>query len=169
MYVLSGESLKEISNKIFWEQKPQTDTISFNYFLHPNISIMLYNPKVVKTDKNYLVFEFDKYRNIAFFNLLKAFNSSVRESLKSNFELTEGTVIYDLYYERSTVFTIRCSLPKVRGKFMIDSVDNDTGAPCVFRLPRPNAVYSCIRIDVRNLWERDNKIAYNLEVKEVKL
>lgn len=146
-----------------------------NYFFSPNISIKLYNPKVTWVDNNNVSFSFEKYvtienniivksDNIAFLDLLRNINTSLLKVLydyKENYGHIQNESLPCLFYEKDRYFYIKCNLPNKNGKFFIKTQDSN------FIKPRIGTEYTSVILDIRNIWELNDKVGFRLELKEI--
>lgn len=141
-----------------------------NFFFAPNIGIKLYSPKVSWLDTKGISFCFNKMENMSLLDLLKYINNSLNKiyiNYKKNNGLPNDTTLSPLYYEKDDSFYIKCHLPNVKGKYFI-TYNSETEKDAKFSKPRIGCVYSSVVIDIRNIWETDNKKAgVHLELKEV--
>ena len=155
-----------------------------NYFFSPNISIKLYNAKVTWVDNNNVSFGFKKYAtidkenntivhndNISLLNLLRNINNTllkIYHDYKENYghdillNKDNSEILPNLFYEKETEFYIKCNLPNKNGKFFIKT-QNDTGS---FSKPRVGTEYTSVTLDIRNIWEMNDKVGFRLELKE---
>ena len=156
-----------ITKKLNLLKKHQSDKVSCNYYINPNVSVKIYNPKVLISQDKYMVFEFDKRTSIGLYSLLKMINEELQKLLITE-NINEETTFYDIFSEiDDDKYTIRCSLPKTRYKYNIKYLYNEEEVS--FSLPKKGCIFNEIIIDIRNIWKKDNKIGYNLELKEIKL
>jgi len=135
-----------------------------NYFFMPNIGIKLFNAKVSWIDpfKKNISFAFNKYENLALLNMLRYINEKL--TMVYNKKSSYPKPLSPFLFEKDDSFYIRCYLPNTRGKYHIESYfNNDTEG---FSIPKMSCVYNIIVIDIRNIWEDDNKSGFNLELKE---
>ena len=146
-------------------KKYQKDNDNINYYIKPNLSLILYKPKVMIINSKYIVLEFDKAKSIGLLSLLNFINFGFKKRIN---EISVGEkTFYGLYSDLNDTFTIRCSLPNKNGRYHIKYTDNDEEIQ--FRLPNKNIILDKVIIDIRNMWERDEKIAFNLELKEINM
>lgn len=161
-----------------------------NYFFSPNISIKLYNPKVTWVENNNVSFSFQKYLtienntvvktdNIAFLDLLRNINTSLLKVLydyKENYGHTQNKNLPCLFYEKDAYFYIKCNLPNKNGKYFIKTQDPDPSqSKACFGLkpdqcfikPRIGTEYTSVILDIRNIWEINDKVGFRLELKEI--
>lgn len=164
--ILTKEKIEEITKENILQilKKSQKNTTNWNYYFTPNIGITLYNPKVKYVDKKCLVFEFERYKNASLYHLLKYINSTLQNELKKKYIELNDKHIYDIFSEQDETFFIRCYLPNNNGKYFI-SVNDDKR----FYLPRIGCIYDNIIVEIRNLWGKDQKYGFNIELKKVNL
>ena len=148
-----------------------------NYFFSPNISIKLYNPKVTWVENNNVSFSFEKYvtiennnvvktDNITLLDLLRNINTSLLKILydyKENYGHTQNKNLPCLFYEKDAHFYIKCNLPNKNGKYFIKTLDPDQ----YFIKPRIGTEYTSVILDIRNIWEMNDKVGFRLELKEI--
>lgn len=165
--VLNSQILLELNkNKsLKLDKKYQKNSSNYNFFINPNISIKLYNSKVVDISNNHIVFEYDKKNYLNLFILLKNINENILNLYKKS-DSYEDKTIYNLYIDKEDTFTIRCYLPHFKLKYFINHFENETQKS--FNLPRKGCIYDEVIIDIRNLWVKDNKVGFNLELKNTK-
>ena len=86
------------------------------------------------------------------------------ETIKSKNSELFNTSIYKLMSEiDDDKFTIRCYLPNIKGKHLIKCyIDNKEET---FKLPRVNTVIDNCIIEIRNIWNINNKSGFNIELK----
>lgn len=156
-----------VSNMIFNGElsiikKPQRKTSGFNYFLSPIIGFVLYKPKVVKSDLNYMVLEFNRIEHATLFLMLQSLDSQIQAYLKRSY-IVESEAFHSIIKCTETTFSIRCHLPHLGKKYYIESKSD--GQVVYFVLPRINAEYDCVTVEIRNIWECNNRLGYNVEIK----
>lgn len=163
---------KEITRNLIYNKelkvlkKYQSDKVSCNYYFTPNVGIKIYKPKVMIINEKYIVFEFDKNNSIGLYSLLKMINEEIKELIyRSN--IIRDANFYDMYsdIEDGNKYTIRCSLPKFKWNYKIEYIYNTDKVP--FVLPRLGCVFDEIVVEIRNVWQNNNKLGYNLELKKV--
>lgn len=143
-------------------QKAQRNGGGYNYYITPNLVLVLYGGKVIVSDLKYLVLQFDRFENINLLNLLRTTNSCISDYLKSCIDI-DVELLYPLFSEQETTFTIRIYLPHVRQKYFIETTYDNEVVP--FRIPRVGVVLREARIEIRNLWKNKGRIGFNLELK----
>jgi hypothetical protein len=146
-------------------RKPQKNE-GYNYFLSPNLGFKLYGAKVVFADPNYLVLEFDKVKNGAFMSLLQFIDTKIKDYLKRSY-VVESEVFHDLIKQTDTTYTIRCHLPHLGKKYFVECESDGNKVP--FHLPRRSALIDNGYVEIRNIWETNNRLGYNIELKSVKI
>lgn len=157
----SADTLRTLCEhgKLGISQKEQPQ--GYNYYFTPPLRLTLYSPKVVVSTSSYIVLQYDKYEKEKLFNMLRSISSQLKAHLKRCFPIRSEINVYDMFMEQSMTFTIRCSLPHVGKKYFIET----TTPP--FRVPRSNEHLHCVGIDIRNMWESNNRIGFNLELKHI--
>ena len=165
--MLNSETLEELKkNKtIILKKKFQKNSLDYNFYINPNIGIKLYNPKVIDVSDNYIVFEYNKKNALNLFILLKNINEYIIDLYKKS-DSYELKTLYNLFMDKEDTFTIRCYLPKSKYKYNIYHYENNNQTN--FNLPRKGRIYSEVFIDIRNIWIKNNKVGFNLELKETK-
>jgi hypothetical protein len=79
--------------------------------------------------------------------------------------MLSATTKYEVFQEQQDTFTIRCYMPHFKNKYHIETYLR--GEKIQFNIPRKNVVLESVYVDVRNIWEKNNKMGYNLEVKVI--
>lgn len=165
--ILSSDVLFQLKKEraLKLDKKYQKNSSDYNFYINPKIGIKLYNAKVIEHSINHVVFQYDKKDFINLFILLKHINEDIIDLYKTcdSYELK---TIYNLYIDKEDTFTIRCYLPHYKSKYSITHYENNKILP--FNLPKKYMVYDEVFIDIRNLWIKDNKVGFNLELKETK-
>lgn len=140
-----------------------------NYFLIPNVGIKLYNAKVswIDPSKKNLSFCFNRYENLSLLTMLQYIDSRIVATLKDKTSMAKNVAPF--YFVKGDYFYIRCYMPNTQrtGTYNITSYFNNNLEP--FDVPRILSVYSAVIIDIRNIWEDNDRAGYNLELKEVSL
>ena len=144
-------------------RKPQKEG-GFNYFITPNVGIKLLHPKIVESNVNYIVLQFEKKTAITLIMLLKSVHNQLIKYIESSYMLS-ATTKYEVFQEQQDTFTIRCYMPHFKNKYHIETYLR--GEKIQFNIPRKNVVLESVYVDVRNIWEKNNKMGYNLEVKVI--
>lgn len=166
---LNSEVIKELcnNNEITIIRKTQKTSGNYNYFLSPNLSIDLYGGKAMIITSDYIVLEFSKVEKPALYYMLKTVDKYILNYLKECFSISDKNTIYSLYSETDLLFTLRISLPHYKYKYSIKCFDHsDNQIP--FRLPNTGAILTECVLDIRNLWNSNNRIGYNLQLKKMK-
>lgn len=151
--ILNSEILKKINNSEYEEIHFSTKKARngyYNFFIHPNVGIRLYNAKVSWIDgyKKNLCFCYKKYENLNLLDFLKNVNYTINSSFK-NFRNVDKDV--SLFYEKDDVFYIKCFIK-------------------VNEIIRVGNVYSSVDIDLRNIWENEDKnLGINLELRKLNI
>lgn len=162
----SGELYQLIQEKtLALLRKQQKTQDAFNYYLNPSISFQINNPKVIICNSNYIVFQLDKYKNLSLYQMLKSINDQLYNYLKYLYN-TEAETSHTIFSEVDDNFTLRCYLPHIGKKYSIQSTFFNKEVP--FTLPKINCVIDAAIIDIKNLWEMNNRIGFNLELKVLK-
>jgi hypothetical protein len=165
--ILNSDILNDMKKNdiIKLEKKYQKNSDNYNFYIHPNISIRLYNAKVIDISTNHIVFQ---YKKIDFLNLmifLKNLNEHILKLYKES-DSYDNKMIYNLYNENEETFTIRCYLPHNKFKYFISHYQEEKSL--YFNLPKKGSIFDEIIIDIRNLWINNNKVGFNLELKQTK-
>lgn len=166
----------KILNELVSEQKlailkkPQKKAGNINYFITPSLCLELYNAKVVFSTPSYIVFEFDKVQHVNLLSMLQSIDKQLQYYLRTSFHIdNEQVQIHQIYFDKESTFTIRCSLPSFGRhpsiKYLVYADVN--GEDCPFKVPRNNIILTKISVDIRNFWESQSRIGYNLELKRV--
>lgn len=164
--ILTSERINDLINEGVLKilKKSQKNNLNSNYFFTPNIGIMLYEAKVKYVDPKSITFGFDKYKNITLYYLIKHINTCLQNEIrKQHIELNDKK-LYDLFSEEDETFYIRCYLPNYNGKYFIKVDDADAKR---FYLPKLGCVYNNILVEIRNVWGKDCKYGFNIELKSV--
>lgn len=146
-------------------KKSQKAQSAYNYYFNPSIQFEVYNSKVIICNSNYMVFEFDKYKHSSLYKMLQSINQQLYNYLKNSYTFNAET-IYNIFSETDNTFTLRCYLPHVGRKYLIQCMFYNQDVP--FKLPNPNYIFESITIDIKNIWESNNRIGFNLELKVCK-
>lgn len=167
--IISSEILKKFheDKSLKLIKRKQKNIDNYNYYITPNLSIELFNPKVFIVTHKYIVFEYKKHEVLNLFSLLQSTNNTILNLLKI-YTQTELKTTYNLYSIVDDTITIRCSLPQKNNKYLIDNIDMYTFEKRQFYLPKKGININSVIIDIRNIWETDDKIGYNLELKSIK-
>jgi len=166
--ILNSDILYELqtNKQLKLTKKFQKNSLNYNFYINPNIAIKLYTAKIIDISLNHITFEYNKKDSLNLFLFLKKVNESILELYK-NSDSHENKTIYDMYVNKPESFTIRCYLPHFKSKYFINYFENDIQKQ--FFLPKKGYIYDELYIDIRNLWIKDNKVGFNLELKEIKL
>lgn len=165
MLISSSSSLYELihNRQLSIIKKIQKTNDAYNYYFNPSISIEIFKPKVIICNQNYMVFEFNKYENLGLYKMLESINEQLYNFLK-NFYPIQTEMCYKIFSDiEGDKFTIRCHLPKVGRKYLITSKFSNNDVP--FILPKVNCIFDSITIDIKNIWEQNNRVGFNLELK----
>ena len=173
--ILTNNTLNEISKDLCIFKYSNKNNFK-NYFFSPNISIKLYNPKVTWVDNNNISFCFKKYvtiqdnvitqsDNILLLNLLRNINDTllkIYDNYKDMYGHNKLKNLPNLFYESKddNFFYIKCNLPNRNGKFFIKTQDD-------FSKPYIGTEYTSVILDIRNIWEIDDKVGFRLELKQI--
>jgi hypothetical protein len=150
-------------------KKRQKANACYNYYITPNLTLKLYEGRVVVSDAKFLVLQFDKYTNLSLLQLLRTTTSCITDYLKRCADISTQ-MMYSLCSEQENTFTVRVYLPNVRqSRYFIETkiVDQDESIP--FRRPNVGVVLRETRVEIRNVWEKDGRTGFNLELKYVGL
>jgi hypothetical protein len=164
--ITSSDSLKNLieSGRLSIVRKPQKAIGSFNYFFTPTLSLTLYNPKVMLSNNKFIVLEFDRYRQLSLFTMLKSVHNQLTCYLKRSY-VVDCDNCYGIASENESTFTVRCSLPQSGGRYRIQCETN--GVESKFQVPRSGLSLEKVNVEIRNVWYSDSRLGYNLEVKGV--
>lgn len=168
-FIITTELLKTLNEtqSLSLIKRKQRNIENYNYYITPNLSFELFNPKVMFITPKFIVFEYKKHEILNLFALLKLTNEMIKNKLK-NYTRLDLKNVYDLYSVTDDTLTIRCSLPQKNNKYLIKNIDMYTNETRVFTLPRKGILLNSVIIDIRNIWEIDDKIGFNLELKLTK-
>lgn len=166
-FIITTELLKSLNETISLIKRKQRNIENYNYYITPNLSFELFNPKVMFITPKFIVFEYTKHEILGLFTLLKSTNDIIKNKLK-NYTRLDLKNVYDLYSITNETLTIRCSLPQKNNKYLIKNIDMYTNETRTFALPRKGILLNSVIIDIRNIWEIDDKIGFNLELKSIK-
>ncbi len=147
-------------------RKPQKEAGNYNYYFTPNMTVKLYNAKVIVSDPKFLVLQFTKSSSLNLLIMLRSINASLTSYLRRCYVIDEDKMLYPCFSEQEDTFTIRCYLPHIRNKYFITTEFD--GVESKFVLPRPNNILSCVTVEYRNIWESTDKLGFNMEVKVIK-
>ena len=161
MILLNSDVLDETNISVC--RKKQASGSGSNFFFSPNIGLKVYNAKVLIVTQKYIVFTFDKRTHLSLLNLFRKINNRLQTIIKHTFYDLKDHPIHSMISENEETFTIRCNLPNYRGKYLVKSYQNNMEIK--FNLPNINAVFDCILIDIKNLWQLNDTLAYNVELK----
>lgn len=165
--ILNSEILLELKNNkgISLAKKYQKNSSNYNFFINPNIGIKLYKAKVSEITINHVVFEYNKKDSINLFTFFKHINEHLLDLYKQS-DYYQDKTIYNFFIDKQDTFTIRCYLPHNKFKYFISHYENDILQ--FYNLPKKGCIYDEVYIDLRNLWIKDNKVGFNLELKQTK-
>lgn len=166
--IVNSELLTDLlkNNTITILKKRQKDSNDSNYYFTPNIGLNLWNAKIMFINSKFLVLEFNKIDHINLLTLLRYVDSSLQKLLKSKNSELFNVDIYSIMSETEDKFTIRCYLPNYRGKYLIKYYVNDSDE--LFKLPKLNSIIDNCVIEIRNVWGKNNKYGFNIELKSIK-
>lgn len=138
----------------------------YNYFLSPNIGFKLYGAKVLSSDPNYLVLGFDTAKDASLLSLLKYVDDKIKDYLKTSY-IVESTVFHNIYkhLDKEPTFSIRCYLPHLGNRYFTECTSDDKQVG--FNIPRKFATIDSAYVEIRNVWESNNRLGYNIELKSV--
>jgi len=165
--ILNSEIIDELkTNKIInLNKKYQKNSSDYNFFITPNIGFKLYNVKISDISINHIVFEYSKKDYLNLFVFLKKVNEHIIDLYK-NSDSYESKTIYNLFVDKQDSFTIRCHLPHNKFKYFITNYENNIEK--IFNLPKKYSTIDEVYIDIRNLWIKNEKVGFNLELKETR-
>jgi len=165
--ILNSDVINELikNNNLNFQTKFQKEN-GKNYFFNQTISLCLYNPKVAWIDstKKNISFSFNKHEHLNLFIMLRYINEKLIQLY--NNKIGVNLSIHSFFYEKDDFFYIKCYLPNIHSKkYLIKSYFNSNEDK--FNVPRLGTIYSSVILDIRNIWEKNNKVGFNLELKEV--
>ena len=137
-----------------------------NYYFTPNLVLKLYGAKVIFINPKFLVFQFCKIKNSSLYLLLKSINSILLNELKKTHSEMFNKEIYSFFSDVDDKFTIRCYLPNYKNKYFIQCESSDNSVN-YFTLPKHQITYDMITIEIRNVWYKNEKGGFNIELKGV--
>jgi hypothetical protein len=137
-----------------------------NYYFTPNIAIKLYKAKVTFKNPKFLVLQFSKDHNINLLHFLRGVNNTLLYELKRAHSEMFTKEVYSFFSETDTHFTIRCYLPNYKNKYFIQCESSDNSVT-YFTLPRLEHVFDNVTLEIRNVWYKNEKGGFNLELKNV--
>lgn len=153
------------NNELYILKKYQKNGNNINYFFTPAIEIKLYKGIVVYRDQKNITLQFDKILNKSLYNMLLNIHEKLSSLLLSKFEINTDKKFYTMISETDTKFSIKCYLPQNYNKYFIKcSFEN---LECSFRLPHLKSDLNSVSIKIRNIWETNEKIGYNIEITDI--
>lgn len=162
--ILTSGLLSELEIDVF--RKRQKNIENSNFYFTPNIGLRLYNAEIMIVNMKYIVFKFDKVKDLNLLTLFRNISKHLQYKLKTRFGLDfSNKNVYDIVSEQDTTYTLRCSLPNYNGKYHIKY--HEDSEPKWFKLPRVGTRYNCITIEIRNIWENDKGFGFNIEIKQI--
>jgi hypothetical protein len=147
-------------------KKSQKVSGNSNYYFTPNLSLELYNPKVMFVTPKFIVLEFDRVKHASLLTLIKGINSTLLYQLRKRYSELYSKNIYDIVSEKESTFTIRCFLPNSSGKYFINCTNNQNET-LTYKLPRVSSQYDIATVEIRNVWVNGEKSGFNIELKNV--
>lgn len=161
--ILSSSILSELELVVF--RKRQKNIENSNFYFTPNIGIKLYNAEIMIITPKYIVFKFDKVKDLNLLCLFRNINDFLHRKIKYHFGDFFNKNIYPMASENEESFTLRCSLPGYNGKYHITYYEDDQQK--FFKLPKVGTKYACVTLEIRNVWENDKGVGFNIELKEI--
>jgi hypothetical protein len=162
----SGKLSEMLSNgQMLPIQKPEKGG-GTNYFLSPVPVIYLYKAKVIMVSNSHIVFSFEKADSINLMMMLRSISESISKLVKSRCDV-DADDTYMIHSELDSTFTIRCHIPKSGDRYRVSCMYDGFTKP--FRLPRIGAVFDCVGIEIKNLWNKDKRLSYNVDLSYVKV
>jgi len=163
--ILTSDILNDliVSKNLKIIKKSQKISENSNYYFTPSLGINLYKPKIMFINPKFVVFEFDKYEFYNLFKLLQNINDKLQNKLKNDYSELFNKDIYNIISEQENTFTLRCHLPNKNGKYFIKFNESTIG----FKLPKQNCILDHALIEIRNVWCKDSKYGFNLELKSI--
>ena len=113
----------------------------------------------------YVVFKFDKVKDLNLLLLFRNVNDFLHRKIKNHFGDFFSKNIYQMVSENEDNFTLRCSLPNYNSKYHIKYYEDNEQK--IFKLPKINTKYACVTLEIRNVWETDKGVGFNIELKEI--
>jgi hypothetical protein len=142
--ILNTEVLKQLLDEDVLKiiRKQQKNTKYYNYYFNENIGMRLYKCKVLYSNENYIVLEFDKFQNIMLLQLLRNVHNMLIKRLKIMYNITDEITIYTPYSETDDNFTIRCNIPHVKNKYGVECLFEQMKIP--FNIPKKGIVLDAV-------------------------
>lgn len=162
--ILTSSLLSELEINVF--RKRQKNIENSNFYFTPNIGLKLYNAEIMIVTSKYIVFKFDKVKDLNLLTLFRNISRHLQYKIKTRFGIDfSNKNVYDMVSEQESTFTLRCSLPNNNGKYYIKYYENNELK--FFKLPRIGTRYDCVTIEIRNVWENEKGYGFNIEIKQV--
>lgn len=161
--ILTSSILSELELEIF--RKRQKNIENSNFYFTPNIGIKLYNAEIMIVTPKYVVFKFDKVKDLNLLILFRNINNYLQNKIKTRFGDFINKNIYNMFSEQEDFFTLRCSLPGYNGRYHIKYTENNQVN--YFKMPKVGTKYNCVLLEIRNVWENDKGVGFNLELKQI--
>jgi hypothetical protein len=165
--ILTNENINTLisTKSLHVSRKQQKIRGNFNYFLSPQMCLRIFNCKVLISDPKYIVLEFDKITDSTLYFFLQKISKSLIDYTTSIFNLSEENIFYSLYSDVDSKFTIRCYLPQSQKKYTTKYYVDNEEMP--FKCIKPRIFIDQVIIDVKNIWQNNNRIGFNLELAKV--
>lgn len=161
--ILSSSILSELELVVF--RKRQKNIENSNFYFTPNIGMKLYSAEIMIITPKYVVFKFDKVKDLNLLSLFRNINNFLHSKIKYHFGDFFNKNIYPIVSENEDNFTLRCSLPNYNSKYHIKYYEDDEQK--IFKLPKIGTKYACVTLEIRNVWETDKCVGFNIELKEI--
>jgi hypothetical protein len=161
--ILSSAILSELKLDIF--RRRQKNIENNNFYFTPNIGIKLYTAEIIIVTPKYVVFKFDKIKDLNLLTLFRNINNFLQSKIKYNFGEFFNKNVYSIASEYEEYFTLRCSLPAHNGRYHIKYYEDNEQK--IFKLPKIGTKYGCVTLEIRNVWENNKDVGFNIEVKEI--
>ena len=161
--ILSSSILSELDLVVF--RKRQKNIENSNFYFTPNIGMKLYSAEIMIITPKYVVFKFDKVKDLNLLMLFRNVNDFLHRKIKNHFGDFFSKNIYQMVSENEDNFTLRCSLPNYNSKYHIKYYEDNEQK--IFKLPKINTKYACVTLEIRNVWETDKGVGFNIELKEI--
>jgi hypothetical protein len=164
MIINNTETLRDVieEGKLSVVTRPQKEPGAMNYYFSLPLQIVLFNPTVLlaNSKEKYLVFRFEKDKYSSLLTMLNSVHNQLSYLTK-----VKCKTFYGLTAQVNDHFTLRCSLPLLKGKFNIDCSFEGQQEP--FFYPRPGSVPNRATIEIKNVWESKGRAAYHIELKSI--
>ena len=164
----------DLTDDLVISRKSQRKKECYNYFFNPSLSISLRDAKVFYVDPNdkFIVFIFSKTTNINLYLFCKSISNTLLYKTKDlSKRIMYSSTIHEktafpfyLVRENNEEFTIKCN--KDYNNKIKCYYDNELVS---FNTPKSNAIYDSVVLDIKNIWEDQTRVGFNLDIKQVNL